>query len=94
MEIRAKKVRVDFKREYLKFLGSRLREARKLAELSQKEVCIKLKKSPFQLKYTQQMISRFECGKSEIPHFYVEAIASLTSRHPSYFYSSQKLNIQ
>lgn len=75
---------LNFKEKYLRRLGSQLREARKLADLSQKEISQQLEKQ-FNLKYTQTMISKMECGTKSIPHLYVEAIAKLTQRNPSWF---------
>lgn len=76
---------LNFKEKYLRRLGSQLREARKLANFSQKEICQRLEKQ-FGLKYTQTMISKMECGTRSVPHLYIEAIAKLTQRNPSWFH--------
>lgn len=72
------------KKEYYSRLGARLREARKSAGLTQKEIC-RLLREKFNLKYTQTMISKMECGKRGISHLYIEIICFLTNCNASYF---------
>jgi transcriptional regulator with XRE-family HTH domain len=71
-------------------LGSRLREARRLSGMTQKEMAKKINSEPLYLEMaqktvTQKMVSRVETGQCPASFLYVQVIALLTGQHTNFF---------